>query len=158
MSFLMPDVPDTVIEGNKLENLKINDSAYGKSISIHLGTVRTDGNVIWVSGLRQDTTSYNELVGGKGGGKGETTQTTIDYSYHGSFAIALGEGVGIDLLRIWFEGKLVYDQKTGAQGTVKGGLNFRFYGGTEEQLPDSLIQEYEGANAPAFRGYVLPSF
>ena len=74
-------------------------------------------------------------------------------AYFASFALAFGEGPAVDVLRIWADGKLIFD-KTGANQRVsKNGLGFRFHRGTETELPDPLIESHVGAGqAPAHRG------
>jgi hypothetical protein len=68
-----------------------------------------------------------------------------------------------DVLRLWFDGKLVYDKRSPANPGVTGtigslvtkaaGLSFTIYKGTETQLPDPTIEAEEGmGNVPAHRG------
>ncbi|WDR02759.1 glycoside hydrolase TIM-barrel-like domain-containing protein [Devosia algicola] len=60
-----------------------------------------------------------------------------------SFAVAFGEGPVQLLGRIWADGQLL----------DPAGLNFRFYDGSDDQLPDSLIEATQGMGAaPAYRG------
>lgn len=158
-----PKPPD--MEGPRLNDLTITSSAYGSIIPIGYGTVRLAGNIIWSAGLKE--TKHKESTGGKGGGGGSYTT----YTYSASFALALSEGKAEDLLRIWADGKLIYDKTVPQQvidvanaaegpitsvaitsGNKSGGVNFRFYKGTEYQLPDSLIMSHEGADIPAHRG------
>jgi hypothetical protein len=57
------------------------------------------------------------------------------------------------VLRLWADGKLIYD-KTGLEPDVaRPGLRFRFHPGSETQLPDPLIEAHVGeGRAPAHRG------
>src|SRR6185312_8665276 len=72
-------------------------------------------------------------------GSSDTTTTTI----LANFAVGLCEGKVARLGRIWADGELL----------EVDGLNLRFYRGTDDQLPDSLIEAKQGAgNAPAYRG------
>ncbi|HNQ98399.1 MAG TPA: phage tail protein, partial [Trueperaceae bacterium] len=147
LNFLFPPKGQDV-EGPRLNDLSVTSSAYGQTIPLHYGTVRTGGNVIWGPPIEEVTNTSRQKAGGKGGG-GKVTTTT--YTYFASFAIAFGEGVADTILRMWADGKLVYD-KTGGSPEV-GGLKFRFYRGTETQLPDPLIEASEGeGNVPAHRG------
>ncbi|HEX6987280.1 MAG TPA: hypothetical protein VF170_18020, partial [Planctomycetaceae bacterium] len=143
--------PDIVTEGPRLGDLAVTSSAYGAPISIGYGTLRMSGNMIWSAGIREQKNVSRTRAGGKGGGG--TTQTSVSYSYFASFALSFGEGPAEDVLRIWADGKLIYD-KTGQKADVaKGGLKFRFYPGDESQLPDGLIESHVGAGqAPAHRG------
>ncbi|HSF96431.1 MAG TPA: hypothetical protein VLA52_15505, partial [Thermohalobaculum sp.] len=129
---------DVVTEGPRLGDLTVTSSAYGAPISIGYGTLRMAGNMIWSAGIREQKNVSRTRTGGKGGGGGGS-QTTVSYSYFASFALAFGEGPAEDVLRIWADGKLIYD-KTGQNSEVsKSGLRFRFYPGDESQLPDGLI-------------------
>jgi hypothetical protein len=58
-----------------------------------------------------------------------------------SFAVALCEGEVQRMGRIWADGQLLDTR----------GLTLRFYRGTEDQLPDGLIEATQG-EAPAYRG------
>ena len=133
-------------EGPRLGNLAVTSSAYGASVPICFGTLRIPGNIIWSSGIREVKTT--ETVGGKGGG-----QKVTNYTYFSSFALALAEGEGEGVLRIWADGKLIFD-KTGTGTQVsKSSFRQRFYPGNETQLPDPLIESIEGVgNVPAHRG------
>ena len=143
--------PDSRVEGPRLGDLTVTSSAYGAPIAIAYGTLRMAGNLIWSSGISEARNVSRSRAGGKGGGG--ATQTAVSYSYTASFAIAFGEGPAEDVLRIWADGKLIYD-KTGLQSDVaRPGLRFRFHPGSETQLPDPLIEAHVGeGRAPAHRG------
>lgn len=154
-SLLFPPDP-VVIEGPRLRDLSVSASTYGLPIPRAYGTIRMPGNMIWSSGIDED--KHKDSAGGKGGlGGGGATQVT--YTYSASWAMAFAEGEAEDVLRIWFDSKLVYD-KTGASETVrKDGLSFRFYRGSETQLPDALIEADKGeGEVSAHRGLVYIVF
>ena len=144
-------------EGPRLGDLSVSSSAYGAPIAIGYGTLRMAGNMIWSSSIREQQNVTRTRSGGKGGGG--ATQTSVTYSYFASFALSFGEGPAEDVLRIWADGKLIYD-KTGASPDVaKPDLKFRFHSGTEDQLADPLIETHVGAGrAPAHRGLVTIVF
>jgi hypothetical protein len=143
--------PESRVEGPRLGDLTVTSSAYGAPIAIGYGTLRMAGNLIWSSGISEARNVSRSSAGGKGGGG--ATQTTVSYSYTASFAIAFGEGRAEDVLRLWADGKLIYD-KTGLEVDVaRPGLRFRFHPGSETQLPDPLIEARVGeGRAPAHRG------
>ncbi len=143
--------PDSRVEGPRLGDLTVTSSAYGVPIAIAYGTLRMAGNLIWSSGISEARNVSRSRAGGKGGGG--ATQTAVSYRYTASFAIAFGEGPAEDVLRIWADGKLLYD-KTGLHTDVaRPGLRFRFHPGNETQLPDPLIEAQVGeGRAPAHRG------
>ncbi len=145
------DGPDTVTEGPRLGDLTVMSSAYGAPIPLGYGTVRLSGNVIWSTGLEEVKTTDKQSSGGKGGGG--ATQSNVTYEYFSTFALALAEGVADDVLRIWADGRLIFDKVGAGDDTAKTGLQFRFYDGGETQEPDGLIEADKGVNqTPAFRG------
>ncbi|MGE4486377.1 MAG: phage tail protein [Synergistaceae bacterium] len=155
-SYLFPENTNVNVEGPRLGDRTVSSSAYGAPIGINFGTVRTSGNVIWSAGIREQRNSQTVSTGGKGGGT--SSQTNITYSYFCSFAVAFGEGIAEDVLRIWADSKLIYD-KTGTGNVSNDNINFRFYTGSETQLPDSLIEDDKGAeNTPAHRGLCMIVF
>ncbi|MBV0891526.1 phage tail protein [Paracoccus sp. Z118] len=142
-SLLLSKTPDQ--EGPRLSDLTVTSSAYGAPIPIGFGTIRMAGNIIWSAGIREEKSS--ERVG-KGGG-----QKVTSYSYFASFAIAFAEGEAQDVLRLWADGKLIYDKRGTGASIAKSSFKMRFHPGSETQLPDPLIESVEGAgNVPAHRG------
>jgi len=131
-------------DGPRLEDLKAQSSEYGRPIPIVYGTIALGGNVIWASDLVE--------VEGESGGKGGGESTT--YSYFANFAVAICEGEDdLTLGRVWAgpEKRLIWDGAN-LEGE-DAGATLRFYKGSETQLPDALIESYEGAgNVPAYRG------
>ncbi|MGY6570117.1 MAG: phage tail protein [Salinarimonas sp.] len=158
-SLLFPGKGQNVTtEGPRLGDLTVSSSAYGASIPIGYGTLRMAGNMIWSSGIREQQNVTRTRSGGKGGG-GRNTQTSISYSSFASFALSFGEGPAEDVLRIWADGKLIYDKTGSSPNVAKPNLRFRFHGGGESQLPDPLIEAHVGAGrAPAHRGLCMIVF
>lgn len=140
------------VEGPRLGDLTVQSSAYGVAIPYGYGTVRMAGNIIWSSGIVETKHTQSQSAGGKGGKK--QTQTSTTYTYSASFAVGLSEGIAGDVLRIWADSKIIFDKGSDTvPSTRKEGLVFRFYPGSEDQLPDGLIVADVGAaNAPAHRG------
>jgi len=135
------------IEGPRLGDLTVTSSAYGSNIPIGWGTVRISGNIIWSSGIKEKRKKK------KTGGKGGPSTTMISYTYSADFALALCEGPIDDVLRIWADGKLIYDKRGTELSTRKKGLVFTLYKGTETQMPDPIIALDKGdENTPAHRG------
>lgn len=137
-------------EGARLENLAVQTSTYGRMIPLVFGTVRISGNVIWSRPIREiaSTTTTEVRSGGKGGGGGgggssTSTTTSTTYSYYVTLAIAICEGEITRLERVWADSKLL-DLSQGV---------YRIYKGGETQLPDPLIESFQGVGAtPAYRG------
>jgi hypothetical protein len=122
---------------------QVQASEYGRPIPIIYGTPPIVGDVIWASELVQT---------GDGGGKGGSPQ--IDGpTYSANFALLLGEyRDGLQLGRIWAgpDKRLIYDPAS--NHALESGT-LRFYDGSEDQMPDPLMESYLGAgNVPAYRG------
>ena len=122
-----------VAEGRRLDGLTLMESREGAGIPRVYGRMRIGSQVIWATHLRE--IQSDRRVGGKTGPK------VSEYSYTISFALAVCEGQITSVDRIWVNG----------QPVSLAGLNVRIYQGTEDQLPDPLIEAVEGS-APAYRG------
>ena len=91
-----------------------------------------------------------EEVGGKGG----PSQTSVVYSYYGTFAVLLGEGEIRGIRRIWAGPVLIHDATGAADNPAAARVDFTFYPGSETQLPDPTLEAALGVgNTPAFRGW-----
>src|SRR5580765_2367463 len=143
-------------EGARVNDLLVSSSAFGSVRPIIYGKVRIAGNIIWATPIKEVKTTKKKshsLLG-----KGGPTVTSTTYTYYGNFALALCEGPADSVTRIWADSKLIYDS-TGAtvldlsDDVIKvKSLNFRFYPGDEEQMPDSLIVADKGdGNVPGYR-------
>jgi hypothetical protein len=131
-------------EGPRLKDLAVQTSTYGAMIPVLYGTARLAGNILWALPIKETAvTSTRSSGGGKGGGGGRVTESTTTYSYSVTLAIALCEGAVDGLGRVWADAKLL-DTSQGV---------WRLHRGTEDQLPDPLIESIEGmGNTPAYRG------
>ena len=144
-----PGGQDVTVEGPRLSDLAVTSAAYGKPMPIFYGTLRMGGNVIWSEGI-EEVRSTHKQSSGKGG---SSTQTSITYAYFGTFFVSFGGIEADDVLRVWGDGKLVYDKTTADDDIIKVGLVFRFYSGAEDQEPDGIIETAAGVGStPAFRG------
>lgn len=134
------DGPTRHREGARLEELSVQTSTYGNFIPVVYGNVRIAGNVIWSQPIKEIATTTT-VTQGKGGG-GATSSTT-EYSYFVTLAIAICEGEVERIERVWADAKQL-DLGLGS---------YRFYKGDESQLPDPVIESYEGVGStPAYRG------
>jgi hypothetical protein len=134
--------PNVQREGPRLTDLTVQNSSYGEAWPLPYGTVRIAGNIIWSSGLSERRSEQTQ--GGKGG-----SVTTISYSYSASFAVALSGRPIANVKRIWADGKLLRT----LDGTLLPGGQLRFYRGSEDQMPDALLEAAVGLDyAPAHRG------
>lgn len=130
-------------EGARLEELAVQSSLYGRSIPIVFGSMRLAGNVIWARPLKELQTTSTTRAGGKGGAGGRASSTSVSYSYYATLAVAICEGEITQINRIWADAKLL----NLSQGT------YRIYKGSETQLPDPLIESFQGVGqTPAYRG------
>ncbi|GAB1581403.1 glycoside hydrolase/phage tail family protein [Phyllobacterium phragmitis] len=123
------------VEGPRLAGAKPTSAEEGAALPFVYGTARLSGTLIWAT--RFEETSKTTRQGGKGGAKSTT------YSYFANAAYAVAEGEISGIRRIWVDGREL-DQTA---------VEMRIYRGTEDQMPDPLIEAKQGAsNAPAYRG------
>jgi hypothetical protein len=136
--------------GPRLGDLSVQTSGYGVPIPVVAVRAKLAGNVIWKTDIEERKSTRRQ---GKGGGGPKITE----YSYFLSWAVGLCEWLipptNPGVLRIWLDDKLVYDTTGGSEVVQIPGLTWRFYGGTETQFPDPLIEATVGSTeAPAHRG------
>ncbi|MBL0317715.1 MAG: glycoside hydrolase TIM-barrel-like domain-containing protein [Alphaproteobacteria bacterium] len=131
-------------EGVRLDDIRVQGSSYGAMIPIVYGTMRMAGNIIWARPIQEHihTSSFTQ-GGGKFGLGPKMTNTSTDYSYTITMAIAICEGPIASINRVWADQTLL-DLSLGS---------YRIYKGTEEQLPDPIIEAFDGIGVvPAYRG------
>jgi len=130
------------VEGPRLGDTDVTASSLGKVIPFHYGVTRSAGNVFWSAGLKEVKTEEDQDGGGKGGGGGGTVTS---YSYSASFACAFGRGPAENVLRMWADGKLIYDATGSSSSTSSNSsdpsFNFRFKSGGVNETVDPLIAE-----------------
>lgn len=126
------------VEVGKIDRFQVMGASEGTAIPKVWGRMRIPGQVIWSSPFQQITNTTRSS-----GGKGRPSQTTVQYSYTVSLAVALCEGEILGVGRIWADGVETSPQS----------LNMRVYTGSESQLPDPTVETHVGSlNAPAYRG------
>ncbi len=136
-------------EGPRLETLSVQTSSYGKVIPQVAGRMRLGGNVVWCRPLREVASVTTTRSGGKGGGGGRASSTSTTYSYFASCAVMVCEGPVDAIDRIWADTKLLDPSL----------YTIRTYFGGEGQMPDPLIESFEGVGtAPAYRGLAYVMF
>lgn len=137
------------VRGPRLADLGVQTSTYGKMIPIVYGKARIAGNIIWSRPITETITSSSTSEGGGKGGGGRVSQSISTYSYFVTLAIGICEGPIDEVLRIWADAKQL-DLSL---------LTVRIYRGDEDQLPDSLIQSFDGVEkTPAYRGLAYVVF
>lgn len=156
-----PEPSDVVREGSRMEDIKVQTSAFGRTIPSVRGNMRLAGNVIWALEIREEKkVTKTETGGGKGGGGGGSVTNTT-YSYYGTFAIGICQGPISDVVAIWADTKLFYKLDTNDAATLKESQKrpITIYRGTETQRPDPLMEADKGAgNVPAYRGLAYVVF
>lgn len=138
--------PDSVSHGPRLQDRRTQVSTYGAPIPYLFGTTRVAGNVIWAADIAERATET------EADGKGGPSNTSITYTYFGTFAVLLGYGPLRGVRRIFADAVMIYDG-TGA-GAPPPNFGMAFYQGTEDQLPDPTMEAALGVgNVPAYRGF-----
>ncbi len=129
-------------DGPRLADLTVTASTEGTDIPRLYGRARLGGQIVWATRFEEETVTTSAGGSGKGLNAGAGASTAA-YRYYANFAVGLCEGEVTRLGRVWADGEEI----------TLTDYTFRFYRGTEDQLPDSLIEAKEGAgNAPAYRG------
>ena len=123
------------VDVGRIDRLRLTGAGEGGAIGQIWGRMRVGGQVIWA-------TEFTETVRRQRSGKGAPKPTVNEYSYSVSLAIALCEGEILRVGRLWADGNEISPRE----------LNLRIYSGSEDQLPDPLIEAIEGSGAPAYRG------
>jgi putative tail protein len=141
------------IETTRLKDLQKQHSNYGGVIPLLYGSYKFAGNVIWSSKIVEKSQIVRRTVR-------DQKVNVKEYSYFANLAIGLTQGVIGGVQRIWANDELIYDQSAGSKGIMqKYGGAIRIYRGDENQLPDPLIERYEGqGGTPAFRGLAYVVF
>ena len=124
------------VDVGRIDRLRLTGASEGSAIGQVWGRMRIGGQVVWA-------TEFTETVRRRRAGKGAPKPKVNEYSYSVSLAIGLCEGEILRVGRIWADGNEISALD----------LNMRVYSGSEDQLPDPLIEGIEGAGkAPAYRG------
>ena len=116
----------------KLSELSIQTSTYNKVIPVIYGMVRLSGNIIWMNNVREVKEETTNTI--KTGKNKKVKQTTANYYYFLSFAIAICRGEVESIKNVWADTELIN----------LSNYTHRVYYGTSEQEPDTLIQANEG--------------
>jgi hypothetical protein len=138
------------IEGPRLDSTKVTLAEYGTHLTDFYGIRRIEGcPMVWADDLREE----------KKKSKGKAGKAT-EYKYYGDWAVAVAGHEIEAIRRVWFDNHLVYQLGdigpislgsftgqilTGAAGRVlklSHGKNMRFYLGTDDQVPDPLIEAW----------------
>lgn len=148
ISWLLSPTPANQV-GPRLTDLAVTSSAYGNNIKRCWGTVRIyDPNVIWSPGIKEAAHVQQE-------GKKKHHYTVTTYTYSVDVAVGFAAGVAKKFLKVWADGKVIYDASGTGPPQVPAIEYLRFYMGTETQNPDPRIESYKGVgNTPAYRGLV----
>jgi len=134
---------------SKLTDLGAMSSSYGRARPFGYGGFRVPGTVIWEQSGNDGIMAVR---------LSETRDRVVYewYEYYWTAAIAFGEATDGKIIRIWADGKLIYDALHRSSVVWPGaGAGPRLYTGSATQAVDPDIQADVPANrAPAFRGTV----
>ena len=117
-----------------LNNLYIHADTNGKPIPLIFGKARVAGHIIWATPIEEVAANSTDLRYFKGSGDIKAIHHNTEYLYYANFALALCEGVVSELNRMWINGV----------ETDISEYTYRFYNGSEEQMPDPLIESSMG--------------
>lgn len=154
-AFLFPAIfgrDKSQIQGARIDDFQFTTASPGTPVNWCLGRFnRLPGVLMWISPVR--TVKHEEDAGG--GGKSGGGGTITSYEYFVSFAIEVCEGPINRIKKIWADGNVLYDAAASPGGALTDDRykSITFYNGAVDQLPDPIIESYEGVgNVPGFRG------
>ncbi|WP_137135900.1 glycoside hydrolase/phage tail family protein [Rhizobium sp. FKY42] len=131
------------VTGPRLATARLAGADEGTGIPRLYGTMRIGGTLIWATRFEEEVRTE------RSGGKATGGQKVKSFTYYANIALGLCEGEVAHVRRVWADGREL-DLTT---------IQMRFYRGTEDQLPDPLIEAKQGAGkAPAFRGLAYVVF
>lgn len=110
-------------------------------IPIIFGKARIEGRLIWCMNLKEFTQTSLKSKYFKDSEFEKSKHYHTSYFYSADFVLLLAEGEISEIARIWINGK---------EADIAA-YKYRFYRGTEDQMPDILIKKYE-TQTTAFRG------
>ena len=129
--------------GPRLSGLKLGSSSEGTPLPRVYGRARLPGQLIWATRFKERKEKIKQgsgkNVAAAAGGK---SGKAIKYTYFANVAYAICEGPVHRLGRIWADGKELKKKK----------FDISLHSGSETQQPDSLIENKENGDAPAYRG------
>ncbi|MBS97081.1 MAG: hypothetical protein CMI01_00170 [Oceanospirillaceae bacterium] len=152
-SLFSVDLPDQ--EGERLDTSDVNPVGYGKVLARVKGMARIPARLIHQLPIVETVHEEEVEAGGKGGGTSSYTKTT--YTYSATFAVMICPQKIQGVRRIWLNSKLFYENRPFMSGTVAQAREaaesfFNVYHGTEDQMPDPILQARYGDATPAYRG------
>lgn len=140
-------VDPQIIKGPSIGDGVLQTSKEGVPRPIVYGTGCIAGNVFDRGEIRKWKKRTRQ---GKGGPVNEEERMSL------TFAIRICEGPIAGILRIWEDEKLVYDIRPESEikeDSTRYGAKFRFYNGSETQLPDPALEAIrEPGKTPSYRG------
>lgn len=142
----------TTIKGTRITDFSSTSADIGIPLPFGYGRVPAPGNIIFAP---MPPVEHRQV---KRQGKGGVKQETFTYTL--SYAVAFMQGPTFGWWWIKRNGKIVYTQDPNApiedkDYAAKWAQRVNFYNGTMDQMPDSVIESYEGAgNVSAFRKLV----
>lgn len=142
------------IEGPRLDNLKVTGADYGTALHDVWGMRRLEVPIFFAEDMKE-VKRRRKTKGGK----------YNEYTYYGTWAVALAGHEIAGVRRIWFDSHLVYDLSGAGPvtpfdfGSNGGDVSERIaiYLGTEDQMPDPRMQatieaKHGEGSCPAYRG------
>jgi hypothetical protein len=140
-------LPTPQVEGPRIDELRMQNSNYGKPIPRIYGSARVAGNIIWLDEIKHIARTVYDA---------DFKSDVTTHSYYATVAIGICNGPIGGILRIWADNKLIYDMTAGGSEVVTmwpGQNRHQIYLGTEDQEPNGWIVTAEGEDStPAYRG------
>lgn len=152
-------IDPVLIQGNTIGDNNIQSASEGGTRAMVFGQGCVQATCVIARGNRKVT--KKKTSNGKGS-SGSTQSESVSWT----FAIAIGEAIPNSMItRIWQDENLVYDitsvSTMSSSDNNKFRQKFRYYDGSETQLPDPDLQVFLEDQTPYFRGtayVVFPNF
>jgi len=132
---------------NVKDSFRIAKAKCGSPIPLMFGKMRVEGKIIWSSQIMQrqnvsSTSQYFKNI------NTTITKEVIEFEYYINYAVAICEGEIAEIGRVWFDNQYV----------DLGKYNVRIYKGSEDQMPDPLIESFTQNQTPSYRGFAYIVF
>lgn len=119
------------VDRGKLDDVRVSIPGYGEAIPKCWGTFRCAPVWFWHTPIVHTTVTTPGRSGGKGGSPRPPTPETVDHVYTTSLAGVFHDGPVSSVVRMWFDGDLVYNTSTtlsaskyeAESATLAGGAN-----------------------------------
>jgi hypothetical protein len=114
-------------------NTRVNDSCYGKPVSVVMGAAQVEQQIYWIDGFQSSQLSSKGGGGGKGGGKGG------EYVYSADVVVGLCNGPILGIGNVWAGQSWLTSPTANESFTIGTGGVFTFTPSQATNLTNDLV-------------------